>query len=128
MTLELLPQPFTVCQLSKLHTEENRIPMGDFVFFAGTDQETSLVCPTPFVPSDVSIREDGFRAFRIVGPLPFSMIGVLAKISDILARAEISIFVVSTYDTDYIFVKEHQLAAAQTLLAAADYSWQEVRL
>lgn len=120
MILELLPQAFTVCKCTDRHC----IPVGEFLFYSVTDQEISLVCPTPLVPSSATAREDGFRAFRIVGPLPFSMTGVLAGISSVLADAGVAIFAVSTYDTDYLFVRESQLPTAQKHLSDANYSWR----
>ena len=73
-----------------------------------TDEEKSLVCLTEDVPSNVIEREDGWRAFRIEGVLDFSLIGILAKIATLLAEEEIGIFVVSTFNTDYVLVKEEQ--------------------
>ena len=77
-----------------------------FCFTGSTDEEYSLVCPTDMVPGNTTDRDDGWKAFRIVGVLDFSLIGILAKISRILATNEIGIFAVSTYNTDYILTKE----------------------
>ena len=86
-----------------------------------TDGELSLVCPTEEVPENTLAREDGWRGFRIEGVLDFSLIGILAKISGILAEEKIGIFAVSTYNTDYIFTKEAAFSRAMDALKAAGY-------
>ena len=72
-----------------------------FTFTGTTDEEKSLVCPTSVVPSNTMERSDGWRAFRIEGVLDFSLIGILSKISAILAENRIGIFAISTFNTDY---------------------------
>ena len=68
-----------------------------------------LVCMTEHVPDNVTERDDGWKAFRIEGVLDFSLIGILSKISALLAENEIGIFAISTYNTDYILtVKQPQ--------------------
>ena len=91
------------------------------VRMAGADRERSLVCPTDRVPVATLAREDGWRAFRIEGQLDFSLVGILARISSILAAEEIGIFAVSTFDTDYILVKAENLDRALSALARAGY-------
>ena len=78
----------------------------------------SLVCPTALVPENAFSREDGWRAFRICGQLDFSLTGILAKISKKLADAGIGIFALSTYNTDYILIKEENYARALELLCS----------
>ena len=72
-------------------------------------------------PEHVLEREDGWRAFRIEGVLDFSLIGVLANISRVLAEHKIGIFVISTYRTDYILTKKEQFGRALEVLALAGY-------
>ena len=123
MTIEFLSIPFTVCKIP----HGTPIPAGEFVFFSRTDHENSLVCPTSDVPADSWPREDGWCGMRIVGTLDFSLIGILAKISAVLAQAKVGIFAVSTFDTDYIFIKEDGLARAKNALSAAGYKLSERR-
>lgn len=78
----------------------------EYCFIEKTDEENSLVCETCDVPSNVTVREDGWNGLRIQGVLDFSLIGILAKIATVLAEHGISIYAISTYNTDYIFVKE----------------------
>ena len=122
MELQIMPQAMTVCRVAS--EAELRLD-GNLVFSGKTDEEYSLVCPTAVVPEDTVEREDGWRCFRIRGVLDFSLIGVLAKISTILAENAIGIFVVSTFNTDYVLVKAENLDRAMGLLAAAGYSVTE---
>ena len=116
----------TVCRVAS--EAELRLD-GDLVFIGKTDEEYSLVCSTvcsgtQSVGQTVE-REDGWRCFRIRGVLDFSLIGILAKISAILAENRIGIFVVSTFNTDYVLVKAENFDRAMGLLAAAGYSVTE---
>lgn len=92
-----------------------------FVFTGRTDEEKSLVCPTDRVPENTIAWDDGWRAFRICGELDFSLIGILARISKILAENAIGIFAISTYNTDYILTKEENFEKALKALADAGY-------
>ena len=78
-------------------------------------------CPTASVPVDTAAREDGWRGFRIEGVLDFSLTGILAKLSGILAENGIGIFAVSTYNTDYILVKAENLDRSLSVLESAGY-------
>ncbi|MBR4685987.1 MAG: ACT domain-containing protein [Candidatus Methanomethylophilaceae archaeon] len=118
MKLEVLPWHLSVCKIDSLKwTELCSKPF----FLSRTDNELSLVCLTENVPADVLNEEKGWRAFRIEGTLDFSMVGVLSKITGILARENIGIFAISTFDTDYILVKEKDLESALTALRDNGY-------
>ena len=119
MNLKRLTQAFSVC---KIETLSQANLTREFVFFARTDEELSLVCETAYIPKDTLTREDGWRAFRIEGVLDFSMVGVLARMSSLLAEHAISIFAVSTYNTDYVFTKADSFDAAIALLEQAGYT------
>ena len=86
-----------------------------FVSITRTPEELSIVCPEEAVPPDTTV-EEGFRALVLPGPIPFTETGVLAGLATPLAAAGISIFAVSTYDTDYVLVRETDLERALTLL------------
>lgn len=90
-------------------------PNEGFFSVTRTDEELSIVCKQAYVPADVK-AEHGWRAFKIVGPIPFEMTGVLASVITPLGEAGISIFAVSTYDTDYILVKEENWSPARAVL------------
>ncbi len=109
MNIAPLPHRFTVCKLAS----PRDIPTdAEFCFVGKTDAELSLVCPTDRVPAETVAREDGWRAFRIEGVLDFSLVGILARITQVLAEAGIGVFVVSTFNTDYVLVKEEHFARA----------------
>lgn len=93
----------------------------EYSFIAKTEEERSLVCITKEVPSNVIRRDDGWRAFCVQGVLDFSLIGILSKISTILAERGISIFAVSTYNTDYILIKDTNYEKALEVLKSSGY-------
>jgi len=118
MKLEVLPMPLTVCKVSDSTAIDLNTP---FTFAARTDGELSLVCPTASAPAQTVAREDSWRAFRVAGSMAFSLVGVLAGLTACLAKAKISVFAVSTFDTDYLLVKADQLTAALEALAHEQY-------
>jgi len=115
MILEKLREELTVCKLAS--TAE--LDLSRELYFIGkTDEEISLVCKTADTPAHTLAREDGWRGFRIRGVLDFSLIGILAQLTTILAENGIGLFAVSTYNTDYILVKDESFGRAIELLAA----------
>lgn len=119
MQLQTLPYDLSVC---KVRSPRDLDLSGDIYFIGKTDEELSLVCPTADVPRAVTARDDGWRAFRIQGVLDFSLIGILSQLSSILAENKIGIFAVSTYNTDYILVKQEQFDRALSVLRDAGYT------
>ena len=118
MRIKRLEQALTVCKVRSV----DMIDLSDDIFFIGrTDDEISLVCRTESTPDDTVECEDGWRGFRIEETLDFSLVGILSKISGILADAGIGIFAVSTYNTDYILVKEENFEKALDALGANGY-------
>ena len=118
MELKKIPYDLTVCKVADTAAIDLS---GEFYFIGKTDEELSLVVPTDAVPAETTERDDGWRAFRIQGVLDFSLIGILSKISGLLADAGIGIFAVSTYNTDYILVKKENFEKALGVLADAGY-------
>ncbi len=118
MELKRIDHNLTVCKVpaaSDINLD------ADFYFIVKTDEELSLVCKTEDTPQSTIGRDDGWRGFRIQGVLDFSLIGILSKLSGILAEHKIGIFAVSTYNTDYILVKEENYERALTVLASEGY-------
>ena len=111
-------QEFSVCQVEDYSLVNLD---SEYSFIGKTDEEKSLVCITSEIPSNVIQRDDGWKALRIQGVLEFSLIGILSKIAAILADNNISIFVVSTYNTDYLLIKKENYEKAITALENADY-------
>ena len=118
MELKKLPYNLTVCKLPDM--KEFNLKSG-FYFIGKTDEEISLVCRTEDTPASATERDDGWRAFRIEGVLDFSLIGILSKISSALAEEKIGIFAVSTFNTDYIFVKKEDEKRALDKLKGIGY-------
>ena len=118
MELKIIPYDLTVCKVADTAAIDLS---GEFYFIGKTDEELSLVIPTDVVPVETIERDDGWRAFRIQGVLDFSLIGILSKISGLLADAGIGIFTVSTFNTDYILVKKENFEKALGVLADAGY-------
>jgi hypothetical protein len=109
-TLEVLTGTFAVCHLNAT----DRVPdwaTGEFVSITRTPDELSIVCPQENVPAETQ-SEPGWRCLRVAGKLDFSMVGVIASLSETLASAGIGVFLVSTFDTDYLLVKETEFDAA----------------
>ena len=119
MYLKVLPYDLTVCKTADTAALDLT---REFYFIAKTDEELSLVCRTADAPACTTAREDGWRGFRIEGTLDFSLVGILSKLSGILAENQIGLFAVSTYNTDYILVKEENFERALEALAAEGYT------
>lgn len=94
-------------------------------FLTGWDEENSLVCQTADVPGNALERDDGWKAFRIEGTLDFSLIGILAKLSALLAQNGVGVFAISTFNTDYILTKKENFAKALDALREAGYEIKE---
>lgn len=118
MELKCIEAIFSVCKV----TDYSFVDLSeDYCFVGKTDEENSLVCPIEYVPINTIERDDGWKAFRIQGVLDFSLIGILSKISGILANHKIGIFVISTFNTDYILVKEENYSQAMKVLSEEGY-------
>jgi hypothetical protein len=118
MKLIILKEALSVYQVTSLKEIDTTAQP---LFIGQTADELSVVSPTEVVPADTIKREDHWQAFKIVGPLDFSLVGILAKIATLLAEVGVSIFAVSTYDTDYVLVKSDKLETAITALQKNGY-------
>jgi enamine deaminase RidA (YjgF/YER057c/UK114 family) len=119
MNVTVLPGTLAVCRLPP----SDRVPSWALELHEGlvsitrTPDELSIVCPQDAVPPDTRV-EEGFRALMVPGPIPFEQTGVLAALATPLAAAGVSIFALSTYDTDYVLVREADLERALDALQA----------
>lgn len=118
MEIKKIDHNFSVCQVEDYSLVNLN---SEYSFIGKTDEEKSLVCITDEVPANVIQRDDGWKAFRIQGVLDFSLIGILAKIAAALADNSISIFAVSTYNTDYVLMKKENYQKALDVLKALGY-------
>ena len=120
LRLRLLGERLAVCRLGP----GERLPEwvgGEVWSVTRTPDEVSVVCGSARVPGGVR-AEGPWRALAVEGPLDFSMVGVLASLSGPLAAAGVPIFVMSTYDTDYLLVREPDLARAIETLRGAGHA------
>lgn len=120
MQLHLLNAKFSVLKFAPM-TEVPEVP--GLSFLARTPDEISLVCESKYAPIFAIAREDDWRAFYIDGILDLSLIGVLSKITGILAENKVGLFVVSTFNTDYVLLKEKHLDLAISALEAEGYAF-----
>ncbi len=121
LTLNILPDTLAVCRLEPSAAVPAWANRGPFFTLTRTAEELSLICLQANVPAGVLCEPD-WRALKVAGPLGFSMVGVLAGISGALAKARISLFAVSTFDTDYILVKAADLIGTISALESAGYA------
>ncbi|MBI3556784.1 MAG: ACT domain-containing protein [Deltaproteobacteria bacterium] len=120
LKLVVIPGLYAVCRLAP----ESAIPtwalQGGFFSVSGTADELSVVCVQDQVPAGVQC-EQGWSLIKVQGPMDFGLTGILAALAGPLAQAAISIFAVSTFETDYLLVKAENLEKARTILVAAGH-------
>ena len=122
LTLDVLPERFAVVRLAAdAAVPEWAQGAGALVSVTRTADELSIVCPEAAVPTDLPAQR-GFRGLRVRGPLDFSVVGVLASLAGPLAAAGVSLFALSTYDTDYLLVRAADLERAVAALAGAGHA------
>ena len=121
LTLVVLADQFAICRLAPDAAVPAWAWHGAFVSVTRTAEELSIVCDEAAVPEAVAPVERGWRALRVAGALDFALVGILARLSAPLAEAGISIFAISTFDTDYLLVRAADLAAAIEVLGAAGH-------
>ncbi len=122
LQLSILESFFTIHRFSTNHEIPNQIYESQFYSINKTDEELSIVCSSSTQVNSEKSDTD-WSCIKIEGPLDFSLTGILAKISTILAEAEISIFAISTFDTDYILVKSEKLPFAKKVLLKSGYTF-----
>ena len=113
----------TICQVENVNDVDLSAP---YTFLTRTDSELSLVCPTDKTPGNTLAREDGWRVCRVADRMPFELTGVMASLSGALAAAGIPLIALSTYDTDYLMVKEEHTRGAEAALAKAGWTFIKI--
>jgi len=116
LTLSILPEKLGICHLAKNNPIPDWVKNLSFCSITRTADELSITCPQEKIPGGIMAEKD-WRAFKIQGPLGFSLTGIVASLSKPLAEAEISIFYISTYETDYLLVEEKNLDKAKKALS-----------
>lgn len=120
LNMRLLQEKYGVCRLEINEEIPKWAINSQFYSITKTQDELSIVCPQNNIPSNIKY-EDNWRILKVEGPLDFSLIGILSSISTILANNKISIFAISTYDTDYILVKDKDVENAIKVLSNENY-------
>lgn len=118
MKIKKINGTFSVCKVSDFSQVDPDMP---YCFIGKTDEEKSLVCLTENVPRNTINCDEGWKAFRIQGILDFSLIGILSKITSLLAANNVGVFAISTYNTDYILTKQENYEKALEILDEAGY-------
>ena len=121
--LETIEGEYSICRLSPDAPIPEWAEAG-FCSITRSENELSIVVKAGGIPEPLE-RENGWKMFRVAGSLDFSMVGVIAGISRVLADSVISIFVISTFETDYILVKSDQFDSAVTTLKTAGYEFNQ---
>ena len=119
-SVTLLPDTLAICRLEPDAAVPDWGASGSFYSITRTPDEVSIVCEQSAVPADVRSERE-WRCFKLAGPIPFTTVGVLAALVAPLADAGISVFAVSTFDTDYLLVKEADFSEAVAALRAAGH-------
>jgi hypothetical protein len=121
LTLSVEPGRFAVCRLAADAGIPAWVESGSFWSLTRTADELSIVCDERWVPPGVQ-SEPGWGLLKLHGPFAFSEIGILARLTDVLARERIGVLAISTFDTDYVLVPATALDAAVRSLDLAGYS------
>ncbi len=124
MQLEILEDLYAICQPDQSDVDVNSFAWQSEPLFAlvNTPEECTLILRQELLPKN-TVSQNGFRCFRVAQTMEFDVVGVIAGISKILAAAGLPIFVVSTYNTDYVLVKQDLMDQARTELQDNGYSW-----
>ena len=123
LVLSVLSETFSVHKLSPDASIPEEILKSNYYSVSKTENELSLVCSEVIEVQNLQSSK-GWKCIKVKGPLDFNLTGILAGISDILAQTNISIFAISTFDTDYILVRKHDLTSATTTLKQAGYKFE----
>ena len=123
LVLSVLSETFTIHKLSPDESIPEEILNCNYYSVSKTENELSLVCSEVIEVQSLQSSK-GWKCIKVAGPLDFNLTGILAGISDILAKGNISIFAISTFDTDYILVRTEDLSSATTKLRLAGYKFE----
>ena len=123
LKLNILADHFTIHRFPPNHEIPKQIYENQFCSISKTEDELSIVCSSSVLPGS-NISETGWFCIKVLGPLDFSLTGILADISAVLAKASVSIFAISTFDTDYVLVKSEKLPVARNALQKAGYTFE----
>jgi len=124
ISLTRLKEEYAIHRFNSNETVPPAVFNSTFYSISKTDEELSIVCDST-ISIESNACDSGWSTIKILGPLDFSLTGILARISSVLAEARISIFAISTYDTDYILVKKDKVESAVSALKTAGYDFND---
>jgi hypothetical protein len=120
LSLAILPDLFAVCKLQANESIPSWALSGSICSLTRTPDELSIVCPQELVPEGVQVVK-GWKCLKVEGKLDFSLVGILSSLASSLARVGVSLLAISTYETDYLFVKESDLDRGVAALREAGH-------
>ena len=123
LVLTVLSETFMIHKLSPDASIHEKILKSNYYSVSKTENELSLVCSEVIEVRSLQSSK-GWKCIKVAGPLNFNLTGILAGISDILAKENISIFAISTFDTDYILVRTRDISSSRTILRLAGYKFK----
>ena len=121
LSLSILPDMYAVCRMPSKIPTPTWATASSFYSVTQTSDETTIVCESKEVPSGVKAKRN-WRMIKVEGPLDFSLTGILASLAVPLANVKISIFVISTFDTDYLLVQDKSLSKAILVLRESGHT------
>jgi len=124
LTLSVLPETFAICLLDRNAQIPSWAKGGSLSSITRTSDEVSVVCPEECIPEGVQC-EGGWKCLKIKGPFDLSTVGILASIAEPLAKADLSIFVISSFDTDHVLIKKRDVERAVRILSDAGHRIKE---
>jgi uncharacterized protein len=122
LTLQMLSESFTINKFPQFAEIPSILSQGEMCFIFRTDEELCIVCPDFMAPNNVQ-QELGWRCLKVEGEMKLQDVGVLASLTQPLAEANIPLFAISTFMTDYIFVMEENLVNAVQALQKAGHEF-----
>lgn len=123
-TLKVLSETFAIHRLEADATVPSSVFKYPVYFIGKTPDELSIVLPQSATLPSIETDSD-WRALKVLGPLSLSLVGIMSEISSVLSNARVSIFVLSTFDTDFVLVKQEQLNTAKQALIKNGYIFTE---
>lgn len=124
MNLVILETIFSVVKLLPTDEIPSWAGKGEFISITRTNEELSIVCPTSYVPNgNLKDVEHDWKCIKVEGVLDFGLTGILSSLANPLAENNISIFAISTFNTDYLLIKMHSIEKAKSVLENAGHTF-----
>ena len=128
MKLKILDSTFSIVKIPPTETIPSWATKCDIFSITRTNEELSIVCPSELLPSNEEIREveNDWKCIKVEGILDFSLTGILSSLANTLAENKISIFAISTFNTDYLLVKGHSIEKARVVLENEGHTFSNI--